>query len=139
MSQNLSTKLKSKKTLIIAVLAFLALAGVVVAAVVVTAPEHITGTPTDKPTPTPTASPTPSPSPTPVIELHLSSNVTVPFYKGDTLHLTAQLSTTQTGVLITLYNNGGAITTALTDSTGKAVFDRQPTNAFDYTVTATFD
>ena len=101
------------------------------AATTLTAPEHAAGTPTS--TPAPTATPTVTPVAT---EIHLSSNNTTPFYKGWTLHIEGQLNTPTAGITVTLYNNGAVITTALTDSTGKAVFDRQPTNAYDYTLTA---
>jgi hypothetical protein len=106
----------------------------VYAVTTLTAPEHAAGTPTTAPTSTPTPTPTVT---TVATELHMASNNTVPFYKGSTLHIEAQLNVATAGITVTLYNNGAVITTALTDSTGKAVFDRNPTNAYDYTVTAT--
>lgn len=125
------------KYLVVAVAA-LSLLSLAVAAVVLTAPEHVTGTPQATPSPTPIPTPTPTPTPTPIIptELHLTSNITEPFYKGDTLRMTAQLNQPVAGIVVTLYNNGAALTTATTDSTGKVVFDRNPTNPFDYTATA---
>jgi hypothetical protein len=138
MAQTNPKKLNLKSPLIVVLIVVAALFCVVAAAVVLTAPEHIQGTP-QNPTPSPTASPTASPSPSPTVvptELHLSSNLTTPFYTGSTLRLTAQLNTPTAGVVITLYNNGAVMTTAVTDASGKAVFDRAPTNAFDYTATA---
>lgn len=109
----------------------------VYALTIIPAPEHIINTPETSPTPAPTTSPTPSPSPIPTITLHLTSNNTTPFYKGYTLRMVAALTPIQAGITVTLYNNGASVTTAQTNSTGQAVFDRAPTNPFDYTVTAT--
>ena len=93
--------------------------------------ENVTGTPTDKPTPTITPV---SFSPT---EIHLSSNITAPFYKGDTLQMNATLNVPVAGITVTLLNKGSVVTTAETDASGKVVFERAPLNAFDYSVTAT--
>ena len=127
-------KLNSKQLGLIAI-AVLAVAAISGAAAVtyLTAPEYISGTPIDKPTPTPTASPTAAPV---AYEMHLTSNVTDPFYKGDTLRLTATITPAVTGASVTLYNNDNLVTTALTDATGKAVFDRAPVNPFEYSITA---
>jgi hypothetical protein len=116
----------NKLYLAVAIAAMLAIVGVVGAASIIAAPEHITGTPLDpEPTPTPTT-----------YTLSFSGNNTVPFYKGDTLRMTAQVSPATPGVIVTLYNNGNVVTTATTNSLGAAVFDRNPINPFDYTVTA---
>ena len=124
----------NKKTVtIIAAVSVIALilAGIAIGITVITAPEHITGIPLD---PTPTPTPTPTVTPT---ELHLTSNNTDPFYKGDTLTMTATLTPAQTGILINLYNNGLYITNSTTDASGHAVFNRQPQlGPYDYTITA---
>ena len=138
MTQNTISKVKSNKTfLIVAVVIGIALLGVAAAATMLTAPEHVTGTPIASPTPTPTPSPSPTPAPTVApIEFHLTSNNTTPFYKGDTLRITAQLTQAISGANVTLSNNGAPLAWLLTDASGKAVFDRSPLNPFDYTATA---
>lgn len=124
---------KTLKTIIIAVTALLLLTGGVFAAVTLTSPEHIVGTPQTSP------SPTASPEPTPIkpTAINLSSNISGTFYKGDTLRMTAQLNQPVADVTVFLYNNGVLLVNATTDETGKAVFDRAPVNPFDYHVTAT--
>ena len=73
----------------------------------------------------------------------MTSNLTVPFYIGDTLHLVAELNVPVAGVSVALYNNGaplivgGVAVTGLTDTDGIVVFDRKPSLAFDYHVVAT--
>jgi hypothetical protein len=146
MSQNPITKSKPKSKLltILAVVCLLAAVAVVSAAISLnlTAPENAANTPID-PTPKPTAAPTPtptaSPSPTPVVptELHLSSNNTTPFYKGNTLQINGTLNQPMAGVTIFLKNNGAylANVNATTNSNGVAVFNRTPMYAFNYTIT----
>lgn len=122
--------------IILAIIA-IALVGSVAAVLIVTAPEHVTGTPEDKPTPTPTATVEPT-APPPTYEVHLSSNNTTPFYKGDTLRMTVEVKPPVAGATITLYNNGAlaANPTQLTDASGRVTYDRNPTQPYDYTVTA---
>lgn len=124
----------NKIVLGLAIALVLALATYAVASGILSNPaeENVKATPTDKPaaTPTPTGSIVPT-------EIHLSSNITDPYYKTDYLELTAQLNTPTAGITVTLLNKGDAIATALTDDTGKAVFVRHPQNAFDLSVTAT--
>jgi hypothetical protein len=127
---------KQTKLAAIIIIALLGTIGFVYAATVLTSPEHVTGTPLDQPIPTPTPTPTPTPSTQPTA-IQLSSNNTDPFYKGDTLRMTAQLNQPVAGITVTLFNNGNSVASAITDATGKAVFDRQPTLPFDYNVTAT--
>lgn len=133
---------KYLKTIIIGLAVFLLTVGVSVAAVTLTSPENIAGTPQVRPTPTPqpTSPPTPtaSPSPPPVAPtaINLSSNLSGPFYIGDTLRLVAQLNQPTPDITVTLYNLGNPVVTATTDNTGKAIFDRTPINPFDYYVTA---
>lgn len=137
---NTPKKLGLKSPLIILAIIVLTVASLVGASVVLTSPEHIVGTPQNSPSPTPTAAPTPTPSPTPVTPtaINLSSNISGVFYKGDTVRLTAQLNQPVQGITVFLWNNGAQLANvnATTDSTGKAVFDRAPVNAFDYHVTA---
>lgn len=138
---SLTDKLKKPSTIIIIGILILAVVGIVTAATILYNPvdENPQGTPVDKPTPTPTATPTPT-EPPPVVptEVHLSSNNTTPFYKGDTLTMTAQLNQPVAGITITLYNNGNlaANPTAITDALGKATFNRNPTLPYNYSVTA---
>lgn len=123
----------NKIVLGLAIALVLALATYAVASGILSNPaeENVTGTPTDKPTATTT------PLSTVPTEVHLSSNVTAPWYKTDFLEMTAQLNTPTEGITITLLNHGDTVVTALTDDTGKAVFVRNPQNPFDYSVTAT--
>jgi hypothetical protein len=136
-----SKKSKYKSPILIAVVALFAVASLVGAAVTLISPEHIVGTPQNTPSPTPVPSPTATPEPTPVkpTAIHLSSNISGVFYKGDTLELIAQLDQPVQGITVFLWNNGAQLAgvNATTDATGKAVFDRTPVNAFDYHVTAT--
>jgi len=122
-------KMDKKTKIVIAATAvvILAIAGLALAVTIITAPEHITGNPG------PTPAPTPIP---PIAELHLTSNNTVPFYMGDTLHLEAKLTPAQAGITVKLYNNGVQMTTAVTDSNGVASFDRKPSGPFDFTAEA---
>lgn len=120
---------KQQKIFIAAIILSAVLIGVVVAAQTIIAPEHITGNPIDKPEPTPTTEPV-------TFTLHLTSNNTSPFYKGDSLEMTATLTPALSNINVTLYNNGVVITTTQTDSEGKAVFVRLPTKPFDYTASA---
>lgn len=136
---------KLKTALLIVLVLVATVAGISVAATVLTSPENISGTPLNPtPTPAPSTSPTPTPSQTVTpTELHLTSNYTEPFYKGDTLRLTAQLNQPAEGITVELYNNGepllsaGVPVTAQTDASGQAVFDRKPQNPFNYYVVAT--
>lgn len=122
----------NKIVIAIAALLLCAIIGVGAATVLSNpADENVKATPTDKPTATTT------PLSTVPTEVHLSSNVTAPWYKTDFLEMTAQLNTPTEGITITLLNHGDTVVTALTDDTGKAVFVRNPQNAFDYSVTAT--
>lgn len=132
---------KSKYTMPLACIAIvlLAVTGIVVAATILKNPvdENQSDTPlTPTPTPSPTASPTPSPTPVPSpTEIHLSSNLTKGhYYKTDTLRLTAQLNQPVAGINITLYNFDLPVTSALSDSAGKAVFNRNPQYFFNYSV-----
>ena len=95
------------------------------------ADENVTGTPTGKPTATAT------PVSTVPTEIHFSSNLTNPFYKGDVLRMTASLNTATPGITVTLLNKGTTVTTGETDENGQVIFDRAPVNPFDYSVTAT--
>ena len=95
------------------------------------ADENQTGTPTGKPTATAT------PVSTVPTEIHFSSNLTNPFYKGDVLRMTASLNTATPGITVTLLNKGTTVTTGETDENGQVIFDRAPVNPFDYSVTAT--
>ena len=123
---------KEKALLATLAILIIALAAVVVySQTLITAPEHITGDPQPTPTPTATESPTP-----PIAELHLTGNNTDPFYKGDVCHMEATLTPAEAGVTVTLYNNGNEITTALTNSSGVATFDRVCNNPFDFTAVA---
>lgn len=118
-------KLNKERKIALAVIAIaLVVIGIVAAVTVITAPEHVIGTPEDRP----------APPPTPV--LHLTSNNTTPFYKNDTLTMTATLTPAQAGIPVTLWNKGVFVTTELTDSSGVVVFNRKPLNPFDYTVSA---
>lgn len=95
------------------------------------ADENVTGTPTDKPTATTT------PVSTVPTEIHFSSNLTSPFYKGDVLRMTASLNTPTPGITVTLLNKGTTVISGETDENGQVIFDRAPVNPFDYSVTAT--
>jgi hypothetical protein len=119
-------KMISKQTKLIAIImaALLGTVAVVYAATILTSPEQVTGIPLD-------------PLPVQPTAIHLSSNNTAPFYKGDTLHMVATLNLPVAGITVTLYNNGTSVLAAITDTEGKAVFDRQPTLPFNYYVTAT--
>jgi hypothetical protein len=105
------------------------------------ADENVTGTPTDKPAATPTPTPSSTVKPT---AISLSSNITTPWYKTDFLELKAQLNQPVAGIPVTLYNKGNAVingTTgqpviAYTDSTGLAIFVRNPQAQFDYSISA---
>jgi hypothetical protein len=132
MTQNNTKKYTLKSPLVIVVIAVLAVASLVGASVILTSPEHIVGTPQNS------TSPTATPEPTPIkpTAINLSSNISGPFYKGDTLRLTAQLNQPTAGITVFLHNLGTVIANTTTDETGKAVFDRTPVNAFDYHVTA---
>jgi hypothetical protein len=124
----------SKETKIILAVAVAAIlisvVAIGIAVTIITAPEHVIGIPQD-PEPTPTPTPTPG-----SVALHLTSNNTDPFYKGDYLTMIATLTPSQADVTVNLYNNGDWITNATTDASGVATITRQPFKAFDYTVTA---
>lgn len=120
---------KKQKTLLAAtIIALLVITGVTIAVTIITAPEHITGNPIPKPEPTET--------PDTTVTLSLTSNNTSPFYINDTLSMTATLTPAFSGINVTLYNNGVIVTSALTNSNGVAVFNRNPTKPYDYTVSA---
>lgn len=137
MTQNNTKKSTLKSSILIAIVAILAVASLVGASVILTSPEHIVGTPQNSPSPTPTPEPTETPPAAPTA-INLSSNISGVFYKGDTLRMTAQLNQPVAGVTVFLWNNGALLANvnATTDATGKAVFDRAPQNPFDYHVTA---
>lgn len=116
----------------VAALALCALVGVGAVTVLSNpADENQTGTPTDRPAATPT------PVVTVPTEIHFSSNLTNPFYKGDTLRMTATLNTATSGITVSLLNKGTLVITGETDANGQVIFDRAPVNPFDYSVTAT--
>ena len=135
------------KTLLIVIVTLSVVIGLVAGAVVLTSPEHISGNPTPtatpSPTPTPSSSPTPTPTTVKASAIHLTSNLTTPFYVGSTIRLTAQLNQPTAGVVVTLRNinidGDNIVDTATTNTLGVAMFDRKPTVAFEYYVTAVIE
>ena len=131
---------KHKTALACAIVLILTIAGIATAAVVLKNPvaENVIDTPID---PTPSPAPSPTTPPTMPTAIHLTSNLTVgSFHKGDTLQLVATVNQPVAGLTVTLYNKGSIVNeapTAYTNSAGVAVFNRQPTQTFNYSVAVT--
>lgn len=68
--------------------------------------------------------------------LTITSSTTTPV-SGVAWTITAHVSDNTAGLTISLSNNGGTPVTAVTDSSGNAVFTVAPTAAFSYVATAT--
>jgi hypothetical protein len=83
--------------------------------------------------------PQPTPSPSPSASLTLTSNTTTPRI-GESIQLTAILSSHQQGIAITFNLNGTAAYTSGTNSEGIAYYTTAPfgnTNTATYTATCT--
>ncbi|MFA5365628.1 MAG: hypothetical protein WC325_10660 [Candidatus Bathyarchaeia archaeon] len=128
---------KNTKLIIVAVIVLsLTIAGIAVAASVLTS-NHL-----EHPDPLPTRTPEASPTPTVTVDpstVTLTANDTDIHY-NDYIEFTVQLDQPLSNVLITYYNNGTNVAgaTYYTDVDGKAVFTRGPyQGAYDIHVTAT--